>query len=103
MGDKAFKLRRQWKAVTRRARELRMIAKGLLSTDHPVLAHLIPIRRCNLECGYCNEYDDYSKPVPIDTMLHRVDKQRQITPLALRIFAQHFCHQTEIKHQGLSG
>lgn len=74
MGDTAFKLRRQWKAVSRRARELRMIAKGLLSQDHPILAHLIPIRRCNLECGYCNEYDDYSKPVPVETMLHRVDR-----------------------------
>ncbi|MBS1824976.1 MAG: radical SAM protein [Acidobacteria bacterium] len=74
MGDKAFQLRRQWKAISRRMRELRMIAKGLLSTDHPVLAHLIPIRRCNLECGYCNEYDDYSKPVPVETMLHRVDR-----------------------------
>lgn len=54
-------------------RELRMIAKGLISTSHPVLAHLIPIRRCNLDCGYCNEYDNYSKPVPIATMLRRVD------------------------------
>ncbi|MFN7935130.1 MAG: radical SAM protein [Bryobacteraceae bacterium] len=74
MGDKAFQLRRQWTAVSRRMRELRMIAKGLISTDHPVLAHLIPIRRCNLECGYCNEYDDYSKPVPVETMLQRVDR-----------------------------
>ena len=39
----------------RRMREIRMIAKGLLSTDHPILAHLIPIRRCNLSCAYCNE------------------------------------------------
>jgi hypothetical protein len=28
------------------------------------MAHIIPIRRCNLSCKYCNEYDDYSKPVP---------------------------------------
>ncbi len=57
----------------RRLRELRMIAKGVVSTDHPVMAHIIPIRRCNLSCAYCNEYDDHSKPVPIDTMLHRID------------------------------
>jgi len=50
-----------------------MIAKGLVSTDHPILAHLIPIRRCNLDCGYCNEYDNYSNPVPVATMLRRVD------------------------------
>jgi MoaA/NifB/PqqE/SkfB family radical SAM enzyme len=51
-----------------------MIGYGLLSTRHPVLAHLIPIRRCNLDCGYCNEYDDFSKPVALGTMLERVDR-----------------------------
>jgi MoaA/NifB/PqqE/SkfB family radical SAM enzyme len=55
-------------------RELRMIARGLASTDHPVLAHLIPIRRCNLSCAYCNEYDDHSKPVAISTLFERVDR-----------------------------
>lgn len=51
-----------------------MIAKGLISTDHPILAHVIPIRRCNLSCTYCNEFDDFSKPVPIETMLERIDR-----------------------------
>ncbi|MBI3210226.1 MAG: radical SAM protein, partial [Candidatus Solibacter usitatus] len=73
MGDLSFRLHRNWRKVSRRARELRMIAHGLLFTDHPVLAHLIPIRRCNLDCGYCNEYDDYSDPVPIETMRQRID------------------------------
>ncbi len=50
-----------------------MIAKGLVSTDHPVLAHIIPIRRCNLSCKYCNEYDAVSKPVPLETMFARID------------------------------
>ncbi len=50
------------------------IAWGFLATDHPLLAHLIPIRRCNLACKYCNEYDDFSKPVPTDLMFQRVDK-----------------------------
>ena len=54
-------------------RELTMIAKGVASTDHPVLAHIIPIRRCNLACKYCNEYDDFSKPVPLDVMKSRID------------------------------
>jgi MoaA/NifB/PqqE/SkfB family radical SAM enzyme len=67
------RLRRKALAASRRLREFRMIAKGLSSTDHPILAHLIPIRRCNLSCTYCNEFDDHSPPVPIDTMLHRVD------------------------------
>ena len=60
-------------SVRRKLRELRMIAKGLGNTDHPVLAHLIPIRRCNLACTYCNEFDNFSDPVPIDELRHRVD------------------------------
>jgi MoaA/NifB/PqqE/SkfB family radical SAM enzyme len=60
-------------AAKRRIRELTMIAKGVASTDHPVLAHIIPIRRCNLACKYCNEYDDFSKPVPLDVMKSRID------------------------------
>ena len=51
-----------------------MIAGALSSTDHPLLAHIIPVRRCNLACEYCNEFDDFSKPVPIETMFQRVDK-----------------------------
>ncbi len=65
--------RRKWKAAHRRARELRMISKGVISTSHPVLAHIIPMRRCNLACAYCNEYDDHSKPVPLETMVQRLD------------------------------
>jgi MoaA/NifB/PqqE/SkfB family radical SAM enzyme len=74
MQDAAKSLRRLSKAAHRRARELRMIAKGLISTDHPVLAHLIPMRRCNLACAYCNEFDDHSKPVAIETMYQRLDR-----------------------------
>jgi len=51
-----------------------MIAKGLLSTRHPVLAHIIPIRRCNLSCTYCNEFDNYSKPVATEEMFRRIDR-----------------------------
>ena len=66
MPDMAFRFRRNLKYVHRRLREWRMLWKGLASTDHPVLAHIIPMRRCNLACAYCNEYDDFSKPVPLD-------------------------------------
>ena len=38
------------------------------------MAHIIPIRRCNLSCTYCNEYDDVSKPVPVDQMVARIHK-----------------------------
>ncbi|HEX8179027.1 MAG TPA: radical SAM protein [Pyrinomonadaceae bacterium] len=55
-------------------RETKMIARGFVSAKHPVLAHVIPMRRCNLACAYCNEYDNYSKPVPVDEMRRRLDK-----------------------------
>jgi MoaA/NifB/PqqE/SkfB family radical SAM enzyme len=62
----------------RRVRELWMITKALASTDHPVMAHIVPMRRCNLSCAYCNEYDDFSKPVPITTMYERIDRLGQL-------------------------
>jgi len=74
MSDFAKHIRQFSKAASRRAREIRMIAWGLVSTSHPVLAHLIPMRRCNLSCAYCNEYDSHSKPVALDTVRLRVDK-----------------------------
>ena len=67
-------LRRRVKAFYRNLRGARMIAGAFASTDHPLLAHIIPTRRCNLACEYCNEYDDFSKPVPTETMFQRVDK-----------------------------
>jgi MoaA/NifB/PqqE/SkfB family radical SAM enzyme len=50
-----------------------MIAKALISRDHPVDVHIIPMRRCNLACTYCNEFDDFSKPVAIEEMYRRLD------------------------------
>jgi len=49
------------------------ILRALLSTKHVLLAHIIPIRRCNLSCAYCNEYDDHSKPVPLEELRQRID------------------------------
>ena len=60
--------------ASRRVRSVREFARGLASTDHPLLVHIVPIRRCNIDCGYCNEYDKVSKPVPTAEMLARIDK-----------------------------
>lgn len=51
-----------------------MIGKGLLFTGHPILAHIVPTRRCNLACTYCNEYDDFSQPIPVEVMIARVNR-----------------------------
>ena len=62
------------KAVPRRVRIARVIAKALQSRHRPVLAQIVPTRRCNLACTYCNEFDKVSAPVPIDVMLARIDR-----------------------------
>src|SRR6516162_11110259 len=67
-------LRRRAKALHRNIRGAKMAASALASTDHPLLAHIIPMRRCNLACTYCNEFDDFSAPVPLEEMYRRVDK-----------------------------
>ena len=68
-----IRLRRRLRTLRTRVRELRAIAKTLISVKHPFLVHIIPMRRCNLDCGYCNEYDNFSKPVPLEEMKKRLD------------------------------
>jgi len=50
-----------------------MVARAIKSKHHPILAHIIPMRRCNLSCAYCNEYDKVSDPVPAAEMLRRIE------------------------------
>jgi MoaA/NifB/PqqE/SkfB family radical SAM enzyme len=66
--------RRGLRRLTRRFREARMLVGALRFKYRPVNAHLIPIRRCNLSCSYCNEYDDHSRPVPTDDIRRRIDQ-----------------------------
>lgn len=51
----------------------RFLGRALASPDAPLLAQVVITRRCNLACGYCNEYDDFSPPVPLPTLLAYVD------------------------------
>src|SRR5579863_4320512 len=74
MPEPRHRFRRKLSSVTRGLREFKMIVHGGLDKDHPIMAHIIPIRRCNLTCAYCNEYDTYSKPVPTDVMIERINK-----------------------------
>jgi MoaA/NifB/PqqE/SkfB family radical SAM enzyme len=78
-------IRKRLLAVHRKLREFRMIAKGLASTRHPLLVHIIPMRRCNLACTYCNEFDDFSKPVPLEEMFRRIDKLGEMGTLIVTI------------------
>jgi MoaA/NifB/PqqE/SkfB family radical SAM enzyme len=58
----------------RKRRETRVFVRAMQSATHPILAQIVPIRRCNLDCAYCNEYDKTSAPVPLETMLRRIDR-----------------------------
>jgi MoaA/NifB/PqqE/SkfB family radical SAM enzyme len=64
--------------VSRKVRSAREFARGLLHTAHPLLVQIIPIRRCNIDCGYCNEYDKVSAPVATGVMKHRIDKLAEL-------------------------
>jgi MoaA/NifB/PqqE/SkfB family radical SAM enzyme len=69
------------KRSVRLHRMLRMAGKAvraLVDRHHPILVHLVPMRRCNLACAYCNEYDAVSKPVPLPVMLRRVDRLAEL-------------------------
>ncbi len=58
----------------RTVRSLRLVTDGLRDKYHPLLVQIVPMRRCNLTCTYCNEYDKTSDPVPLHVMLQRIDR-----------------------------
>jgi MoaA/NifB/PqqE/SkfB family radical SAM enzyme len=76
-------LRKKARAAHRRYREARMVAAALKSPHRPILAQIIPIRRCNLSCAYCNEYDKTSEPVPLEEMSRRIDRLASLGTLAI--------------------
>jgi MoaA/NifB/PqqE/SkfB family radical SAM enzyme len=67
-------LTRRLRKAGKSVREARMLVRALRYPYQPVAAHLIPIRRCNLSCAYCNEYDDHSPPVPTNDLFRRIDR-----------------------------
>lgn len=78
-------IRRTIRSVDRRYRETRLVARALASRHRPVIAHVIPTRRCNLACAYCNEYDDVSEPVPTAEMLRRIDLLADLGTLSVTL------------------
>lgn len=49
----------------------------------PFLAQVVVTRRCNLECGYCNEFDKHSDPVPLEELKKRLDKLKALGTFAV--------------------
>jgi MoaA/NifB/PqqE/SkfB family radical SAM enzyme len=64
---------RRWRKLGRQFRQARMLTQSFRYATRPIAAHLIPTRRCNLACTYCNEFDDHSAPVPTSDLLRRVE------------------------------
>src|SRR5438067_10484436 len=65
-------------SVGRKARSAREFVRGLAHTAHPLLVQMIPIRRCNIDCGYCNEYDKVSPPIAAEVLRRRIDKLAEL-------------------------
>jgi MoaA/NifB/PqqE/SkfB family radical SAM enzyme len=78
-----LRLKRKARAINRRYRETRMVAAALKSPHRPILAQIIPVRRCNLSCVYCNEYDKTSEAVPVEEMARRIDRLAALGTLAI--------------------
>ena len=55
-------------------RSLARAGAALLSPSTPALVQLVVTRRCNLACGYCNEFDHVSPPVDTKTLIDRIDR-----------------------------
>jgi MoaA/NifB/PqqE/SkfB family radical SAM enzyme len=45
----------------------------LFTPTAPVLVQMVVTRRCNLSCGYCNEFDDVSDPIPVERLKRQID------------------------------
>ena len=73
--------------VSRKARSAREFARGIVDTAHPLLVQIIPIRRCSIDCGYCNECDKVSPPVPTDVMKRRIDEAQGARHFGRRLSA----------------
>jgi len=71
-------LKRKVRAFSWQLRQVKVIAKAMHSRYHPIVAHVIPVRRCNIACAYCNEYDKVSQPVPTQVMLRRIDRLHEL-------------------------
>jgi MoaA/NifB/PqqE/SkfB family radical SAM enzyme len=69
---------RPWMELVRRARSaariVRLAARAAADPYHPILAQIVPMRRCNLACAYCNEYDKVSDPVPLTVVEGWLDR-----------------------------
>ncbi len=66
-------------------RTLRRAVLAMSRKETPLLTQLVVTRRCNLACGYCNEFDHVSDPVPTRVLFERVDRLAELGNLVLTL------------------
>ena len=64
---------------------MRFAGKAIFTRYTPLLAQMVVTRRCNLACGYCNEYDDFSAPVPTETLFRQIDHLARLGTASLTV------------------
>ena len=63
----------------------RGVLRALRDPYVPLQTQIVVTRRCNLSCGYCNEYDQVSAPIPIDVLKQRLDKLRELGTVSVTL------------------
>jgi Radical SAM superfamily len=69
----------------RTLRLARAASGALLDRYHPLLVHLVPMRRCSLSCSYCNEFDAVSKPLSLEVLRARLDRIADLRTAAVTL------------------
>jgi MoaA/NifB/PqqE/SkfB family radical SAM enzyme len=67
------------------ARRRSMLASWRAIAYGPALAQIVITRRCNIDCGYCNEYDKTSRPVPKELIQRYMDKLAELALLSCEL------------------
>ncbi len=76
--DAADHKRRRKGPVGRMWRAVGLAARAMTDRHHPILVQIVPMRRCNIACAYCNEYDKTSDPVPLPVVLGWLDNLKRL-------------------------
>jgi MoaA/NifB/PqqE/SkfB family radical SAM enzyme len=67
-----------WRRLMRNVRAARGVARTARDSHRPLLAHIVPMRRCNLTCGYCNEHQPSAGPVPLARVERWLDRLAEL-------------------------
>lgn len=57
-----------------------------LFDERALYCQLVVTRRCNLACGYCNEFDRVSRPVPYEVLVRRMDHLTDVLGVTIMDF-----------------